>query len=116
MVLAVHSNESYLTETQARSRAGGHFFLSTIDNFPQNNGVILNTVQIMKAVISSTAEAELGALFINMKQAMLMQQTLHELGHLQPLMPVQTDNSMTFGMVMNKIIPKATKGMNMGYH
>ena len=28
MVLAVHSNASYLNKPQARNRAGGHFFLS----------------------------------------------------------------------------------------
>ena len=34
-----------------------------------NNGSIDNVVQINKAVISSEAEAELGALFINAKEA-----------------------------------------------
>jgi hypothetical protein len=29
MVLAGHSNASYLSESKARSRAGGHFFMST---------------------------------------------------------------------------------------
>mgnify|MGYP006150379829 CR=1 FL=1 len=29
MVLAVHSNAGYLNETKARSRAGGHFFMSS---------------------------------------------------------------------------------------
>jgi hypothetical protein len=38
MVLVVHSNASYLSKPKARSRAGGHFFLSSneadpIDNF-----------------------------------------------------------------------------------
>ena len=28
MVLAIHSDASYLSETKARSRAGGHFFMS----------------------------------------------------------------------------------------
>ncbi len=29
MVLAVHSNAGYLNESKARSRVGGHFFLSS---------------------------------------------------------------------------------------
>eukprot|EP00804_Cyclotella_cryptica_P009391 CCRYP_018074-RA/>CCRYP_018074-RA protein AED:0.17 eAED:0.15 QI:0/0/0/0.75/0/0/4/0/1210 len=34
MILAVHSDASYLSETKARSRAGGHFFLSEDDPSP----------------------------------------------------------------------------------
>ena len=34
MVLAVHSNASYLNEEEARSRAGGHHFLSENIPFP----------------------------------------------------------------------------------
>ena len=34
MILAIHSDASYLSETKARSRAGGHFFLSENDPFP----------------------------------------------------------------------------------
>jgi hypothetical protein len=42
MILAVHSDASYLSEAQARSRAGGHFFCSTNSDEPPNNGAILN--------------------------------------------------------------------------
>eukprot|EP00804_Cyclotella_cryptica_P018975 CCRYP_006478-RH/>CCRYP_006478-RH protein AED:0.45 eAED:0.45 QI:0/-1/0/1/-1/0/1/0/138 len=38
MVLAAHSDASYLSEPQARSRAGGHFFLSSNADIPPNNG------------------------------------------------------------------------------
>jgi hypothetical protein len=34
MILAAHSDASYLSETKARSRAGGHFFLSENDEVP----------------------------------------------------------------------------------
>jgi hypothetical protein len=65
MILAAHSDTSYLSETNACSRASGHFFLSKNDHFPNNNGAVLTIAQIIKAVMSSTAEAELGALYIN---------------------------------------------------
>ena len=65
MVLASHSDASYLSESKARSRAGGHFFMSKDDATPANNGAILTVYQIIKAVMSSASEAELGALFIN---------------------------------------------------
>ena len=65
MVLALHSNASYLSEPKARSRTGGHFFFSENEEDPANNGAVLNTAQIIKAVMLSAAEAELGAMFIN---------------------------------------------------
>eukprot|EP00804_Cyclotella_cryptica_P003828 CCRYP_018935-RA/>CCRYP_018935-RA protein AED:0.38 eAED:0.38 QI:0/-1/0/1/-1/1/1/0/256 len=40
MILAAHSDASYLSETMAQSRAGGHFFLSENDDVPRNNGAI----------------------------------------------------------------------------
>jgi hypothetical protein len=69
MVLAGHSDASYLSETNARSRAGGHFFMSNNNAIPRNNRAILTISQIIKAVMSSAAEAEIGALYINCKEA-----------------------------------------------
>jgi len=37
MTLGVHSDGSFLSEPNARSRAGGHFFLSTNASVPPNN-------------------------------------------------------------------------------
>jgi hypothetical protein len=39
------------------------------DEFPPNNGAILTVATIIKAVMLSAAEAELGALYINAKEA-----------------------------------------------
>ena len=66
--------------------------------------------------MSSTAEAELGALFINAKTAVSMRQTLKELGHPQPQTPIQTDNSTPHALLTNKILPKALKAMDMRFH
>ena len=52
MVLAAHSDTSYLSETKAHSHAGGHFFLSKNDHYPANNGAVLTISQIIKAVMS----------------------------------------------------------------
>jgi hypothetical protein len=65
MILAVHSDAGYLNECKSRSRAGGHFYLSGNETYPPNNGAILNIAKVINAVMSSAAEAELGALFIN---------------------------------------------------
>jgi hypothetical protein len=113
MKLAIHSNASYLSEPKARSRAGGHMFMAGSEEIPINNGTVLNISQLIKAVMSSAAEAELGALVINAKMAVSMRKTLEELGHPQPRTPIQTDNSTAHALLTNKIIPKALKAMDM---
>jgi hypothetical protein len=69
MVLTGHSNASYLSETNTHNHTGGHFFMSNNDPIPANNGVIIPTSQIIKAVMSSAAEAEIGVLYINCREA-----------------------------------------------
>jgi len=95
MVVAGHSDASYLLETNTQSWTGGHFFMSNDDAIPNNNGAILMISQIIKAVMSSTAEAEIGALYINCKEAIPAPHTLEFLGHKQPPTPMQTDNTTT---------------------
>eukprot|EP00804_Cyclotella_cryptica_P016750 CCRYP_002053-RA/>CCRYP_002053-RA protein AED:0.45 eAED:0.42 QI:0/-1/0/1/-1/1/1/0/189 len=112
MILAVHSNASYLSGTKAHSRAGGHFFLSEDDPSPRNNSAVLNLAQIIKPVMSSAAEAELGALYINARETIPQRHLLNELGHPQPPTPIQIDNSTALGVVTNIIQPKRTKAMD----
>ncbi len=116
MVLVVHSDASYLSEPKARSRAGGHFFMASNTENATNNGAVLNIAQLIKAVMSSAAEAELGALYINACEAVPMQNLLHEMGHPQPPTPMQTNNSTALGVVNSNIQPRRTKAMNMRFH
>ena len=81
MVMSVHSDASYLSEPKARSRAGGHFFLSDHSENPPNNGAVLNIAQIIKNVMTLAADAEIGALFINSRQAIPARNTVEEMGH-----------------------------------
>jgi hypothetical protein len=92
MILAVHSNAGFCNKKKSRSWAGGHFFLTNNDEHPPNNGAILTVATIIKAVMSSAAEAELGALYLNAKEAVYIQQILTKMGHPQPKTPIQTDN------------------------
>jgi hypothetical protein len=116
MVLAVHSDASYLCEPKARSRAGGHFFMSFDSEDPPNNGAILNIAHIIKNVMSSATEAELAALYIMAREAVYIRSVLEELGHTQPPTPIQTDNAMAEAVVNGKIQPKRTKAMDMRFH
>jgi hypothetical protein len=75
MRLAIHSDASYLSEPKACSRAGGHMFMAGTEDIPINNGVVLNISQIIKAVMSSAAEAKCGTLFIDAKTAVSMKCT-----------------------------------------
>jgi hypothetical protein len=116
MVLVVHSDASYLSKSKACSQAGGHFFLSSDSEDPANNGAILNLAQLIKNVMSSAAEAELGALYINACKAVPQCQTLAEMGHKQPQTPMQTDNTTALGIVTNNIQPQRTYAMDMQFH
>ena len=116
MVLAIHSDASYLSESKARSRAGGHFFMSNNTEFPANNGAVLTIAQIIKAVMSSAAEAEIGAMFVNAREAIPTRRSLEELGHQQPKTPMQTDNAAAHQVVTLKVQPKRTKAMDMRFH
>lgn len=71
--------------------------------YSPNNGAILNIAQIIKAVMSSAAKAELGALFINAKEAVYIRQMLTKMGHTQPPMPIQTNILTAEGVVNSKI-------------
>jgi hypothetical protein len=116
MILGVHSNASYLSEPKARSRVGGHFFLSDGTDEAPPNSAILNTSHIIKSVMSSAAEAELGALYLHQRpQGVPCRTFLNELGHPQPPTPIQTDNSTALGVVTNNILPRRTKAMDMRY-
>ena len=116
MILTVHSDAGYCNEKNSRSRAGGHFYLSNGENDAPNNGAILMIATIIKAVMSSVAEAELAAVYLNGREAVYLRQILTEIGHMQPRTPIQTDNSTAEGVINNKIQPRRTKAMDMRFH
>ena len=103
MVLAVHSDASYLSEPKARPREGGHFFLSQNIEDPPNNGAVLSTAQILKSVMSSAAEAELGVMFLNAKEVISARNALAKMGHPQLRTPMQVDNSTADGVENSNI-------------
>jgi hypothetical protein len=83
MILHIHSDASYLSVSNARSRLGGLFFCG--DKSPQQdklNGSILNVASVIKNVFASAAESELGACFHNAQSGAPLRVTLTELGHI----------------------------------
>jgi hypothetical protein len=115
MILCAHVDAGFLNETQARSRAGAHIFLSEDVPFPRFNGAILSIAQIIKFVMASVAESELAALFITAREMIPHRQTLIDMGWPQPKSPIQTDNSTAAGVVNNTIVPRRSKMMDMRF-
>ncbi len=100
MILNVPSDASYLSAPKACSRAGGYFFLGSIphDGDPiKLNGAMHVTCTILKLVAASAAEAELGALFLNAREAKVLRLILAKLGHPQPPTPIHINNTTTVG-------------------
>ena len=95
MILAVHSNASYLMEPKSRSRAGGQ------EEDPAN-GLVHNIAQVIRNVMTLAADTEIGALFVNSRFVIPAWQLLEEMGHPQPPMPIQTDNTTVLGFVTKK--------------
>jgi hypothetical protein len=106
MILAVHSDTSYLSKPKAHSRAGGHFSLPSDTPIPPNNGAVLNIAHIIKHVMSSATEAELVGLYIMAREAVYIRIILEEMGYKQPPTPLQTANSMAEAVINGKVQSK----------
>ncbi len=111
MVLAAHSDASYLLEANARSQAGGHFFMSSNTPCPQNNGAVLTIAQIIKVVMSLAAKAKIRDLYINCWEAVPARHTL-DLGS-SPTS--HTGLNQSHNLSTKKILKKL-KAMDMKYH
>jgi hypothetical protein len=74
MILNVHFNPSYLSESNEHSRACGHFFMgwSPKDGDPiKLNGAFFTLCTILRFVVASVAKAELGAFFLDCKEGII---------------------------------------------
>jgi hypothetical protein len=88
MILKLHSDASYLSESGERSRSGRFFFLGNRDSpDPLTQGPLLVSTAIMKNVLSLAAEVEIGALFDNTKKAVVLRTILAEMQYPQPATP-----------------------------
>jgi len=123
MLLAVESDASYLSVIKARSRAAGFYFLSNRRSSTADpaepykaNGAVHVLCHIMREVLSSAAEAELGALFHNGKEACPIRIALDEMGHPQPATPIATDNSTAAGIATDTVKQKRSKAVDMRFY
>jgi hypothetical protein len=80
------------------------------------NGAVLIISKVLKHVMSSAAEAEIVAVFINAKEGAVLRTTLEELGHTQHPTPMETDNNTATGYINSIIKKKRTKAMDMRFY
>jgi hypothetical protein len=111
MILNIHSDASYLLEANTHSQACGHFFMGwrTDPTKPiKLNGAFFTLCAILPFVVASSAEAKLGALFLNCKQATIFRLTLA-----QPPTPIHCDNSTAVGIANNTVKWQRSQSMEM---
>ena len=118
MVLHVESDASYLSKTNAKSRAAGYHYLSCDHKgqnvpYPPINGPVLVTSKIIKETVSSAAEAKLAALFQIGQGAYPLHVALKEMQHPQPPTPMQTNNNTAARLANDTIKQKCSKAMSM---
>jgi hypothetical protein len=86
MIFHIHSDASYLSVSNARSRLGGMFFLG--NKSPEQdilNRSILNVAAVIKNMVASAAESEVGACFHNAQSGAPLKVTLTEMGRVKLL-------------------------------
>jgi hypothetical protein len=67
-------------------------------------------------VVSSVAEAESGAIFVNAKEGTVTRTTLAEMGHNQDATDLTTDNTTADGIINNTVQQKSSKATNMRFY
>ena len=98
---------------------GRHFFLN--DKFDptsrtKHNGAVLVVAAILKHVMASTAEAELGGMFINTKEGEVLRTLLEGMGHPQGPTPMQTDDYMASGIINETVKQRRSKSIDMRFY
>ena len=74
---------------------------------------MLTIAQIIKAVMASSTESEMAALYIAAKNMIPLHNTLIEMGCPQPKSPIQTEKSTSVGFTNKTIVNKSTKSADM---
>jgi hypothetical protein len=118
MILHIHSDASYISENESKSRAGRFFYIGNNNKTDKKltNGAILIISKVLKYVMLSAAETEIGAVLVNAKEGAVLRKTLEELGHLHPPTPMETDNTTATGYSNGTIKQKRTKAMDMRFY
>ena len=80
----LQEDASYLSQSKARSVAGGIGYFGDASNPTAENGMVASMSSIIDVVVASAGEAEYAAAFKNAQQAVHMRHIAIALGHDQP--------------------------------
>ena len=83
---------------------------------PTLNSIVYVVCKILRNIMESATEAELGALFLNCQEDVPIRITLEEMGHYQPPTPVHVDNSTALGTANGTINQRKSKAMDMRFY
>jgi hypothetical protein len=111
MRLIIHSDASYFSESDARSRVGGMSYLRSHANPDLINGAIHCRSSILNCVVASAVEAEYGGLFTNGQDG--EGHTLHDIGYPQESTLLVTDNSCASSVANSSCTQRKSKAMDM---
>jgi hypothetical protein len=78
-------------------------------------GAFFTLCTILRFIVASTAEAEIGTLFLNCKEGMIFCLTLEELGHPQPETTIHCNNATADGIANNTVKQQQLGSMEMQY-
>ena len=82
---------------------------------PPPNGPTHIECGVLKNVLASAMEAELGSLFRNFQKGAAIRTALMEMGHPQPATPVAADNSAATSVVNNTAKQKRSRAIDMRF-
>ena len=116
MILNVHSDASYLSETKARSRAGAFMCMGTELHGNRPNAPVMYLSVIISTIVDSATAAEYAAAFIAAQAATSLRLTLGELGYSQPATQISCDNACAVGIANDSFSQKRSKTIDMRYH
>ena len=127
MHLCGHTDASYLSVSKARLHAAAYFYLSTNDGalLPPDNASKLPTrpndavhvmSTVMRQVLSSATEAEVGATFYGCQDTVPLCNTLADLGHIQGETLIITDNECCEGILNNTVKQRGPKAMDTRFY
>ena len=124
MQLAIHSDASYISVSQARSRSSGVQFISVGPPDPNNpedfvsttNGILLVVCNIMRNIMALAAESEYGTIFFDAQTAVPIRIILNEMGWKQGTTDIQVDNYTSVGISAKEFLQKKSKATDMRFY
>ena len=118
MVLNIHSNASYLSESHARSRAGGLPYrphIPYLHTRAPSQRCHSRCEQYYEKCTRIRTRGGSRVCFLNTQDACIFCTTLRTLRHLQPPTPIQTDNQCASDILNSKVKQKRFNARNMQF-